>query len=64
MALNSLQFNRVVKTVQVEPQGEMRWKLFGIVVSLHFLLLFEELKEKVWVEKVWFLSMQRRITTY
>jgi len=31
----------------VKPQGEMRWKLFGFVVSLHFLLLFEELKEKV-----------------
>ena len=51
VALNSLQFNHVERAIQVKSQREMRWKLFGIVVPLYFLLLFVELKEKDYVEK-------------
>ena len=43
----SLQFNRVARVVWVEPQGEMRWKRFGIVIFLHLLLLFGELKKEI-----------------
>jgi len=46
VSLNSLQFNRVARAIRVEPRGEMRWKRFGIVVSLHLLLLFGELKKR------------------
>jgi len=48
----SSQFNRVAMAIRVEYQGEMRWKRFDIVVSLHLLLLFGELKEREWLKEV------------
>jgi len=48
----SSQFNHVERAIRVEPQGEMRWKCFGIAVFLH--LLFGKLKEKDWLKEVWF----------